>query len=196
MENFDKQMEAVIASLEGQPRLLLHSCCGPCSSAVIERLAPHFDLTVYYFNPNSAPAEEYRRRLATQRQLVEALGGAVLVEGEYDHDAFLAAVKGVEGEPEGGARCTACFRLRLEATARRAAEGGFDFFCTTLSVSPHKDAARLNAIAAALAAQYGVPALPADFKKREGYKRSIELSRQFALYRQDYCGCEFSKQQA
>ena len=193
MENFDKQMEAVIASLEGRPRLLLHSCCGPCSSAVIERLAPHFDLTVYYYNPNIAPEEEYRRRLATQRQLVEALGGAVLVEGEYDHAAFLAAVKGLEGEPEGGKRCTACFRLRLEATARRAAEGGFDWFCTTLSVSPHKDAARLNAIAAELAARYGVPALPADFKKREGYKRSIELSRRFALYRQDYCGCEFSK---
>ena len=186
-------MEAVIASLTERPRLLLHSCCGPCSSAVIERLAPHFDLTVYYFNPNIQPEEEYRRRLATQRQLVEALGGAVLVEGEYDPDVFLAAVKGLEAVPEGGKRCTACFRLRLAATARRAAEGGFDFFCTTLSVSPHKDAARLNAISEEMAAAYGVRALPADFKKREGYKRSLELSKEFDLYRQDYCGCLFSK---
>lgn len=192
-DNYDKRMEAVIASLTGRPRLLLHSCCGPCSSAVIERLAPHFELTVYYYNPNIQPEEEYRRRLMTQRQLVEALGGAVLVEGDYDPDAFLAAVRGLEAEPEGGDRCTACFRLRLEATARRAAEGGFDFFCTTLSVSPHKDAARLNAIAEELAAAYGVRALPADFKKREGYKRSLELSKEHGLYRQDYCGCLFSK---
>lgn len=193
MENYDKRMQAVIAALgEKRPRLLLHSCCGPCSSAVIERLAPHFDLTVYYYNPNIAPEEEYRRRLAVQRELVEKLGRAVLVEGEYEPAVFLAAVRGLEGEPEGGARCTECFRLRLEATARRAAEGGFDYFCTTLTVSPHKDAARINAISEALAEHYGVAALPADFKKREGYKRSIELSRQYGLYRQNYCGCPFS----
>lgn len=193
MENYDKRMQAVLAALgDSRPRLLLHSCCGPCSSAVIERLAPRFDLTVYYYNPNIAPEEEYRRRLAVQRELVEKLGGAVLVEGEYEPAVFLAAVRGLEGEPEGGARCTECFRLRLEATARRAAEGGFDFFCTTLTVSPHKDAGRINAISEALAARYGVAALPADFKKREGYKRSIELSKAYGLYRQNYCGCPFS----
>ena len=196
MKTYQQQMEDVLASLDGRrPKLLLHSCCGPCSSAVIERLAPYFDLTVFYYNPNIHPADEYRKRLETQAQLVRAMGGAVLVAGDYEPQRFFDAVKGLEDEPEGGERCTVCFRLRLEETARRAAEGGFSYFCTTLSVSPHKDAARLNAISEELAARYGVAALPADFKKKEGYKRSLELSKRYGLYRQDDCGCVFSKRE-
>lgn len=191
--DYQRQLDALLASLgDKRPRLLLHSCCGPCSSYVIEYLSRCFDVTVYYYNPNIFPREEYEKRLAEQIRLIERLGGAVLTESDYDPERFYAAAAGLESAPEGGARCTECFRLRLEATAERAALGGFDYFCTTLTVSPHKDAARINAISEELAARYGVPALPADFKKREGYKRSIELSKQFGLYRQDYCGCEFS----
>lgn len=191
--DYQRQLDALLASLgDKRPRLLLHSCCGPCSSYVIEYLSRYFDVTVYYYNPNIFPREEYEKRLAEQIRLIERLGGAVLTESDYDPERFYATAAGLESAPEGGARCTECFRLRLEATAERAALGGFDYFCTTLTVSPHKDAARINAISEELAARYGVPALPADFKKREGYKRSIELSKQFGLYRQDYCGCEFS----
>ena len=196
MKPYQQQMEDILASLgDRRPRLLLHSCCGPCSSAVIERLAPYFDLTVFYFNPNIHPADEYQKRLETQAALVKAMGGAVLIAGAYRPERFFEAVKGLEEEPEGGERCTVCFRLRLEETARRAAEGGFDYFCTTLSVSPHKDADRLNAICRELAEQYGVAALPADFKKKDGYKRSLELSKAYGLYRQNDCGCVFSKRE-
>ena len=196
MKPYQQQMEDILASLgDRRPRLLLHSCCGPCSSAVIERLAPYFDLTVFYFNPNIHPFTEYQKRLETQAALVKAMGGAVLIAGDYEPQRFFEAVKGLEEEPEGGERCTVCFRLRLEETARRAAEGGFDYFCTTLSVSPHKDADRLNAICRELAGQYGVAALPADFKKKDGYKRSLELSKAYGLYRQNDCGCVFSKRE-
>ena len=191
--NYQRRLDEVIAALgDKRPRLLLHSCCGPCSSYVIEYLSKHFDITVYYYNPNIHPESEYARRLETQKQLIAALGGAVLTESEYDPERFFAAVKGLESEPEGGARCTECFRLRLEATAKRAKEGSFDYFCTTLSVSPHKNSAVINALGGELGEKYGVNWLPGDFKKREGYKRSIELSKQFDLYRQDYCGCAFS----
>lgn len=190
-------MEAVLARLasEGRrPRLLLHSCCGPCSSAVLERLAPHFALTVFFSNPNIFPGEEYRHRLAEQMRLLDALPFEVaLREDVYDHAAFLSAVRGLEREPEGGARCEPCFRLRMERTARAARDGGFDFFTTTLSVSPHKDAQLLGVIGQELGAQYGVAYLPSDFKKKEGYKRSVALAKEYALYRQDYCGCEFSQ---
>ena len=197
-QNYQKQMDAVVASLpQGErPRLLLQSCCGPCSSYVLEALTPYFCVTVLYYNPNIQPREEYDLRLENQRKIIAALptpSAVDILECDYDGEKFDAAVKGLESEPEGGARCSVCFRLRLEETAKRAKELGFDWFCTTLTVSPHKDAERLNQIGKALGERYGVPFLPSDFKKREGYKRSIQLSKEYDLYRQDYCGCLFSK---
>ncbi len=197
-ENYQKKMEAVVdALLPGdKPRLLLQSCCGPCSSYVLEALTPYFRVTVLYYNPNIQPREEYDRRLRTQRQIISALPTPTsvdILECDYDGETYDAAVRGLENEPEGGARCTVCFRLRLEETAKRASALRYDWFCTTLTVSPHKDAERLNRIGAAMGEKYGVPFLPSDFKKREGYKRSIILSREYNLYRQDYCGCLYSK---
>ena len=197
-QNYQKQMDAVVASLpQGErPRLLLQSCCGPCSSYVLEALTPYFRVTVLYYNPNIQPRAEYDLRLENQRKIIAALptpSAVDILECDYDGEKYDAAVKGLESEPEGGARCTVCFRLRLEETAKRASELCYDWFCTTLTVSPHKDAERLNQIGRALGEQYGVPFLPSDFKKREGYKRSIQLSKEYALYRQDYCGCLFSK---
>ena len=197
-QNYQKQMDAVVASLpQGErPRLLLQSCCGPCSSYVLEALTPFFRVTVLYYNPNIQPRAEYDLRLENQRKIIAALptpSAVDILECDYDGEKYDAAVKGLESEPEGGARCTVCFRLRLEETAKRASELGYDWFCTTLTVSPHKDAERLNQIGKALGERYGVPFLPSDFKKREGYKRSIQLSKEYELYRQDYCGCLFSK---
>ena len=197
-QNYQKQMDAVVVSLpQGErPRLLLQSCCGPCSSYVLEALTPYFRVTVLYYNPNIQPRAEYDLRLENQRKIIAALptpSEVDILECDYDGEKYDAAVKGLEAEPEGGARCTVCFRLRLEETAKRASELGYDFFCTTLTVSPHKDAERLNQIGRALGERYGVPFLPSDFKKREGYKRSIQLSKEYDLYRQDYCGCLFSK---
>lgn len=197
-QNYQKQMDSVVAALpQGtRPRLLLQSCCGPCSSYVLEALTPYFDVTVLYYNPNIQPREEYDLRLENQRKIIAALptpSAVSVLECSYDGEAYTAAVRGLESEPEGGKRCTVCFHLRLEETARQAKEHGFDWFCTTLTVSPHKDAERLNQIGRALGEKYGVPFLPSDFKKREGYKRSIQLSKEYDLYRQDYCGCLYSK---
>jgi predicted adenine nucleotide alpha hydrolase (AANH) superfamily ATPase len=195
MTNYQLLTDKLIAALNGErPRLLLQSCCGPCSSYVLEYLTRYFEVTLLYYNPNIQPEEEYRKRLETQRQLLTRFPRVRLLECPYDGEAYTAAVKGLEGEPEGGERCTECFRLRLAYAAHVAAEGGFPYYCTTLTVSPHKDAARLNAIGEELGARCGVCWLPSDFKKREGYKRSIELSREYGLYRQDYCGCLFSRQ--
>jgi predicted adenine nucleotide alpha hydrolase (AANH) superfamily ATPase len=197
-QNYQKQMDAVVASLpQGErPRLLLQSCCGPCSSYVLEALTPYFRVTVLYYNPNIQPRAEYDLRFENQRKIIAALptpSEVDILECDYDGEKYDAAVKGLEAEPEGGARCTVCFQLRLQETAKRAAELGYDWFCTTLTVSPHKDAERLNQIGKALGERYGVPFLPSDFKKREGYKRSIQLSKEYDLYRQDYCGCLYSK---
>ncbi len=197
-QNYQKQMDAVVASLQQgeRPRLLLQSCCGPCSSYVLEALTPYFRVTVLYYNPNIQPRAEYDLRLENQRKIIAALPTPTevdILECEYDGEKYDAAVKGLESEPEGGARCTVCFRLRLEETAKRASELGYDWFCTTLTVSPHKDAERLNQIGKTLGDRFGVPFLPSDFKKREGYKRSIQLSKEYELYRQDYCGCLYSK---
>lgn len=193
--NYQAEMEAEIAALNGRrPTLLLHSCCGPCSSAVIERLAEHFRLTLYYYNPNIEPEAEYRRRLAEQERLLTLLpGGLSLLPCEYDHDAFSAFAQAMADEPEGGKRCLSCFALRLGQTARAAKENGFEYFTTTLSVSPHKNAEVLNAIGEGIARQLGVRYLTADFKKKNGYLRSLQLSKAFDLYRQDYCGCLYSK---
>ena len=192
-ENYQKELDAVVARLTDKPRLLLQSCCGPCSTYVLSYLKQYFDITLLYYNPNIQPRAEYDLRLENQRKVLAAMPEVHILECAYDGEAYNAAVRGLEGEPEGGARCTVCFRLRLEETARLAAEGKFDYFCTTLTVSPHKDAARINTTGRALGEQYGVAWLPSDFKKREGYKQSITLSRELDLYRQDYCGCLYSK---
>ena len=190
--NYQREMDALIASLGVRPRLLLHSCCGPCSSACLERLAPHFYIDVFFYNPNILPAEEWEKRLFWQRHLLEAapFGKDVgLIVPERDEAAFRHAAAGLEGESEGGARCTECFVLRLSRTAAAAREGGYDFFATTLTVSPHKNAPLINAIGEKLAGEYGVSWLPSDFKKRDGYRRSIALSHEYGLYRQIWCGC-------
>lgn len=195
--NYQREMEAHIAKDGSMPTrpLLLHSCCAPCSSSVLACLAPHFLVTVFYYNPNIFPQEEYEKRKAEQIRLIEEstfLNTVEFIDGDYDHPSFLNIARGHESDAEGGARCSLCFLQRLEKTAQQAKELQFPLFCSTLTVSPHKDAARINRIGESLAEEYGVFWLPSDFKKRDGYKRSIALSRQFGLYRQDYCGCEYS----
>ena len=184
--------QAIAALAGGKPALLLQSCCGPCSSYVLEYLTQYFDVTLLYYNPNIQPEAEYEKRLFYQREVLKHIP-AKLMACDYDGAAFEAAVRGAEEEPEGGERCTRCFRLRLEETAKRAAAGGFSWFCSTLTVSPHKDAERINRIGAALGERYGVQWLPSDFKKRDGYLRSIRLSEEYGLYRQDWCGCRYAR---
>ncbi len=195
--NYQREMDALIASLEGRPRLLLHSCCAPCSSACLERLVPHFAVDVFFYNPNILPAEEFEKRLCWQRYLLEHAPfgeGVGLIVPERDEAAFRRAAEGLEQEREGGARCTQCFILRLSRTAEAAEAGGYDYFATTLTVSPHKNAPLINAIGEKCAGQYGVAWFPSDFKKRDGYRRSIELSREYGLYRQSRCGCGLPKE--
>ena len=215
--NYSRQTQKIIEKIESQreggdpPRLLLHSCCAPCSSHCMEYLREHFLLTVFYYNPNITISEEYQKRLAEEKRLIAAYNRQVdeqdftgmhstagarrigILEAPYDPENWFDAVAGLEACPEGGERCTVCFRMRLEKAAQAAAEGGFDYFTTTLTISPLKDAQRLNAIGEHMAKKYGAVWLPSDFKKRDGYKRSIELSREFGLYRQNYCGCVFSR---
>ena len=197
--NYQKKMEQELDRLaaEGKiPRLLLHSCCAPCSSYVLEYLSSYFDITIFYYNPNITEEEEDRKRAAEQQRLIREMPlarPAGFLEGNYEPEAFYAMAKGLEEIPEGGARCFGCYRLRLEAAAQAASAGGFDYFTTTLSISPMKNAARLNEIGKELAEIYGTPYLFSDFKKRGGYQRSIQLSAEYGLYRQNYCGCEFSK---
>ena len=177
------------------PSLLLHSCCGPCSSYVLEYLSRFFCVTVAFFNPNIYPEKEYTKRLEAQREIIDKMpvcNRVQLLEMPYNHQSFLTSVKGLESEKEGGKRCIECFGLRLFETAKTAKKHGFDCFTTTLSVSPHKNAEFLNKIGEEAENIFGVKYLASDFKKREGYKRSIELSREYNLYRQRYCGCEFS----
>lgn len=195
LRNYQREMEAEIEALMGsRPTLLLHSCCGPCSSAVIERLCQHFQVTVYYYNPNIEPEAEYRHRLAEQERLLKLLpGDAQMLSCDYDHAAFSAFAEEMAQEPEGGKRCLRCFELRLRKTAQAAAEQGYAYFTTTLSVSPHKNAEILNQIGQAAGEKYGVKYLMADFKKKNGYLRSLQLSKEYGLYRQDYCGCLYSR---
>ena len=199
VRNYAKELEGLEASLalKGErPKLLLHVCCAPCASGTLEYLCRHFAVTLLYYNPNIAPFEEYEKRRAELERLLAEMpleGAPSLLPCGYGGEAFQAMAKGLEGEPEGGARCMKCYRLRLEETAKLAAAQGFDFFTTTLSISPLKDARALNQIGEELAAAYGVRHLPADFKKKDGYKRSVLRSRQYGLYRQGYCGCVYSK---
>lgn len=199
--NLSQMCDRVIGSLakDGvRPRLLLHSCCAPCSSYVTEYLLPYFDLTLFFYNPNIFPFEEFQKRYSELvRYVNERFNGEIkIICPEWDHREFLSFADGLCEEPEGGERCLKCYALRLEATARAAAAGKFPFYCTTLSVSPHKNAVALYEIANALGEKAGVTYLPSDFKKKDGYKRSIELSREYGLYRQDFCGCPFSEIEA
>lgn len=194
--NYQKELDALISAQgAARPRVLLHSCCGPCSSAVLEYLTQHFDVTLLWYNPNLYPEAEFTRRLDAQRELIEKMGlasrVAVLAE-PWRSAEYYAAASGLEGEPEGGARCTACFRLRLEETAKLAKARGFDYFCTTLSLSRYKDAVRINALGEEIGARVGIPWLPSDFKKQGREQRSTQLARQYGIYQQRYCGCEFS----
>lgn len=190
--NFHERMLEILPSVPRGERLLLHSCCGPCSTRCIEALKDAFRVTVLYYNPNITDPAEYAKRKAEQVRFLQESGWADLLDCPYDPQEFFAAAKGFEGEPEGGERCTRCFALRLMYTAQAAKREGFGWFGTTLSVSPHKDAARLNALGEQIAAQTGIRWLYADFKKQNGYLRSTELARQYHLYRQNYCGCIFS----
>ena len=177
------------------PRLLLHSCCAPCSSYVLEYLSEYFSITVFYYNPNIYPPEEFGKRVEEQERLIRELPAkhpVSFLEGPYEPERFYEMAKGLEQIPEGGERCFRCYRLRLLETAQMARAGDFDYFTTTLSISPLKNAQKLNEIGARLAEEYGVPYLFSDFKKRNGYKRSTELSAEYGLYRQDYCGCVYS----
>ena len=199
--NFQKELEAIIEQNRKNgivPSLLLHSCCAPCSSYCLEYLSQYFKITVLYYNPNLFPAGEYERRVSEQKKLVSALPTkypVTLVEMKGEPEEFYSAVKGLEHTGEGGERCFACFRLRLERAARYAKENGFDFFTTTLTISPLKNAQKLNEIGEEAGEKFGVRHLPSDFKKKNGYKRSVELSKVYGLYRQDYCGCVFSKRE-
>lgn len=200
--NYQKELDMLIADIteKGEvPSLMLHSCCAPCSSYALEYLSDCFNINVLYFNPNISSKEEYALRLSEQKRLIEELPQkypVALTEGEYDPQVFYQTAKGLEHCPERGERCLKCYRLRLEECARIAKEQGADYFATTLTLSPLKSAEAINEIGEELALTYGVKYLPTDFKKKNGYKRSIELSREYNLYRQNFCGCVYSKVQA
>ena len=194
--NYDKKLEEIIKNLDKRPKLLLHSCCGPCSSYVITYLKDYFDITILYYNPNIEPKEEYEKRKKEQLKLIKELNIPTLdfYDIAYENAKWREYVKGYEQEKEGGARCHLCYELRLEKTAALALEKHFDYFGSTLSVSPYKNAQVLNEIGEKLEDKYKIKWLYSDFKKKDGYTKSIELSKQYDLYRQDYCGCEFSHQ--
>ncbi len=202
MTNYQRILDKTIAQLQNEgrtPSLLLHACCAPCSSYVLEYLSNYFKITVFYYNPNITDEEEYRKRVAEEQRLISempAKNPVSFMEGEYQPQRFFEMAKGMEDIPEGGKRCFECYRMRMAETADIAKKHGFDFFTTTLSISPLKNAQKLNEIGGEEAERTGVPYLFSDFKKREGYKRSILLSAQYGLYRQNYCGCVYSKEQA
>lgn len=196
--NYQKELEKLIAKLQKEekvPRLLLHSCCAPCSSYVMEYLSNYFEITVFYYNPNIFPEKEYTKRILEQQTLIHDMKVKYPISflaGNYDRERFFEMAKGLEHLKEGGERCFKCYALRLEEAARIAKEGNFDYYTTTLSISPMKNAEKLNELGIEIGQKYGVSYLQSDFKKKNGYKRSIELSNEYGLYRQDYCGCEFS----
>lgn len=200
--NYQKELEKTLQLLEKEgktPTLLLHSCCAPCSSYVLEYLAAHFRITVLFYNPNIGEAQEYEKRRQELIRLIHQMplkNPVSWMESSHSPRQFYEEVPDRKNDREGGASCFACYRLRLEETVRRAKKEGFDFFTTTLSISPLKNAAKLNEIGAELSREYGIPYLHSDFKKKNGYKRSIELSAEYGLYRQNYCGCVFSREEA
>lgn len=196
--NYQKELDTIIEKLKEEnrrPRLLIHSCCAPCSSYVLEYLSAHFDITIFFYNPNIHPEGEYIRRVEEQKNLIMKMplsSEVYFMQGDYIPADFYNAIKGYEKEAEGGLRCFECYELRLKEAAEVANSQGFEYFTTTLSISPHKNADKLNEIGSNLAKELQVLYLPSDFKKKNGYKRSIELSKEYQLYRQDYCGCIFS----
>ncbi len=196
--NYQKELDSILEGLarDGRvPRLLLHSCCAPCSSYVLEYLSRYFYITVLYYNPNIFPPSEYALRVREQESLISRMDfvyPVAFLEGSYRPETFYEAVKGLEGEPEGGKRCEKCYELRLLEAAKEAKAGDYDYFTTTLTISPLKSADKLNEIGRRVGTEYGVAYLPSDFKKRDGYKRSTQLSKEYGLYRQDYCGCVYS----
>ena len=197
--NYQNILDETIKELNGKrPKLLLHVCCGPCSSYVLEYLNNYFDITIYYYNPNIDTLEEFNKRTEEVNRLVkeaEFAEGVKVIVAPYEKELFDALSIGLEEEPEGGARCKKCYYLRLKKSCEYAKEKGFDYFTTTLTISPYKDADALNTIGKKLSDEYGINYLYSDFKKKNGYKRSIELSHIFNLYRQDYCGCVYSKKE-
>lgn len=200
--NYQRELDVLLERIRAEervPSLLLHSCCAPCSSYVLEYLSGYFSITVFYYNPNISPEEEYHRRVEEQKRLVSAMPlvhPVSFLEGAYEPERFYALARGLEALPEGGERCARCYELRLREAAELARAQGFDYFATTLSISPLKRADKLAELGEQVGAEVGVPYLVSDFKKKNGYKRSVELSREYGLYRQDYCGCVYSKQQA
>ena len=196
MINYQKKLDEIIEGLNGRKRLLLHACCAPCSSYVLEYLTKYFDIDLFYYNPNISPYSEYEKRISELKRLVTEMplsGDTAIIDGKYDPERFSEIANGLETLPEGGERCFKCYRLRMEEAAKAAAKQGYDYFTTTLSISPHKNAEKINEIGQELEHEYGVKYLYADFKKRDGYKRSIQLSHEYGLYRQNYCGCIYSK---
>lgn len=204
--NYQKILDKILENIKKdnvRPKLLVHSCCAPCSSYVLEYLNDYFDITVLYYNPNISPKEEYEKRKAEQIRFIHERfsndntnNKVSFMDCDYESEKYTKIAKSLEKEPEGGMRCVECFRLRLDKTAELAKLYGFDYFVTTLSISPLKNAQLLNRIGSEISEKYGVSYLPSDFKKREGYKRSIELSKKYGLYRQNFCGCVYSKIQA
>ena len=191
--NYDLIYQDIIKNLDHKPRLLLHSCCGPCSSSVIDTLKDYFDITIYYYNPNIEPKEEYEKRKKEQIRLINELGFVKYIDCDYDNASFLEAAKGYEEEKEGGLRCSKCFYLRMHSTALKAKELGFEYFGTTLTVSPHKNSGIINEIGKEIEQKEDIKYLYSDFKKHDGYLKSIQLAKKYNLYRQDYCGCIYSQ---
>ncbi len=197
--NYQTELDRILQNLAERgetPTLLMHSCCAPCSSYCLSYLAEYFYITIYYYNPNISPASEYQKRVQEQQRLIRELPVKHPVsfqEGQYDPERFFAMAKGLEQVPEGGERCFRCYEMRQREAAIAAKEGGFDYFTTTLSVSPHKNAQKLNEIGLRLQEEYGIRYLVSDFKKRNGYLQSIALSQEYDLYRQNYCGCVYSQ---
>lgn len=196
--NYQKQLDKVIENLgETKPTLLLHSCCAPCSSYVLEYLSQYFDITIDYYNPNIDSKEEYEKRVHEQQRLVNEMNLPIkVIDAGYDPQTFFDMAKGYEQEPEGGKRCYRCYKLRLDQAAKLAKEGEYDYFTTTLTISPLKNAAWLNELGQKAGELEGVEFLPSDFKKKGGYQRSIQLSKEYNLYRQNFCGCIFSKRES
>ena len=195
--NYNQIMEETLANLKGKPKLLRHGCCGVCSSSVLERLYPFFDITLLYYNPNIYPEEEYFKRFDALKEIVLKMKIKVkIIEIGYESKEFKSLAKGLENEKEGGERCTKCFYLRLEKTAKLAQKYNFEYFSTTLSVSPYKNSEKLNKIGKVLSEKYNIKYLYSDFKKKEGYKRSSELANKYNIYRQHYCGCKYSLNEA
>lgn len=195
---YQEKLDEIINNLDYIPNLLLHSCCAPCSSYCIEYLTNYFNITIYYYNPNISPKEEYEKRKQEEIKFInefKAKNKLNIIDCDYNYDDFLNVISGLEKEPEGGSRCSKCYLLRMEETAKKGEKLKYDYFATTLTVSPYKNSKKINEIGYLLEEKYNIKYLPSDFKKKNGYKRSIELSKEYNLYRQNYCGCIFSKKE-